>query len=112
MAALAAVQRGVVARRQLLKLGMSSRMVDERVRTGQLHPVHRGVYLVGHAVAPEGAREMAAALACGATGHVSHRAATALWTLAPSLPETAPVDVTVTDGAHRRAQGFACTGPP
>ena len=71
IASLAAAQRGVVARRQLLELGLSVFAIDQRVRSGRLHALHRGVYLVGHAVAPGGAREIAAALACGATGHVS-----------------------------------------
>ncbi len=106
VASLAAAQRGVVARRQLLKLGMSRARVDERVRSGRLHPLHRGVYLVGHKVPPEGAREMAAALACGPRASVSHRSAATLWALAPSLPNTAPVHVTVHNGSHRARPGI------
>ena len=56
IADLAATQHGVVSRRQLMTLGIPTRMIDWRVEVGRLHPMHRGVYLVGHAAAPETVR--------------------------------------------------------
>ncbi len=55
--------------------------------------MQHGVYLVGPLVHPR-AREMAAALACGAGAVVSHRSAAVLWQLWPDR-EGAPIDVTV-----------------
>jgi hypothetical protein len=43
-------QGGVIARRQLIALGLSASAIDRRVRAGRLHPLHRGVYSVGHRV--------------------------------------------------------------
>ena len=65
IADLAARQRGVVTRTQLLDAGLTPHAVDHRLRSGRLHALHRGVYLLGHSVPPEGARELAAVLACG-----------------------------------------------
>jgi hypothetical protein len=83
IAALAARQRGVVSRDQLLTAGIDGGAIKRRVRAGRLHSVHRGVYLVGHTVPPRGAREMAAVLACGDGAIVSHRSAAYLWQLLP-----------------------------
>jgi hypothetical protein len=47
LAALARRQHGVVSRGQLLALGLGATGVAERVRTGRLHRIHRGVYAVG-----------------------------------------------------------------
>ena len=63
--ALAARQFGVVSRRQLLRLGMSSGAIIAWLEQGRLHRIHRGVYLVGHPVPPPFAREQAALLAVG-----------------------------------------------
>src|SRR5215212_10751833 len=41
-------QHGVVARRQLLGTGVTGSAIDRLVRSGWLHPLHRGVYAVGH----------------------------------------------------------------
>lgn len=48
IAGLAAEQHGVVARRQLVDLGVSSRSIDHRLGTSRLHRVFAGVYAVGH----------------------------------------------------------------
>jgi hypothetical protein len=45
---LAAVQHGVVGRRQLLAVGLTSSMIETRIGTRLLVPLHRGVYAVGH----------------------------------------------------------------
>jgi very-short-patch-repair endonuclease len=67
-----------------------------------LHPVHRGVYLVGHAVPPLLARQMAAILACGPASAVSHRWAGSMWRLLPEQSSSARVDVTVAGGSGER----------
>ena len=47
VAELASRQHAVVSRRQLLALGLSKDGIAHRVRTGRLHPLHPGVYVVG-----------------------------------------------------------------
>jgi very-short-patch-repair endonuclease len=72
-----------VSRKQLLKAGLSPDAIDRRLKAGRLHPLHRGVYLVGHRVAPRHALELAAVLACGPRSVLSYRSAAALWGLFP-----------------------------
>src|SRR5690606_41815751 len=60
IAELAGRQRGVVTASQLRAAGFDAQAVKRRLRSGRLHRLHRGVYLVGHRVAPEGAAELAA----------------------------------------------------
>src|SRR4051812_12610979 len=48
IAVLAARQHGVVAHRQLMALGLSASAIQRMVSAGRLHPIHRGVYAVGH----------------------------------------------------------------
>jgi very-short-patch-repair endonuclease len=76
---LAERQHGVVARRQLLALGVGEEAIEVRLRTGRLHRLHRGVYAVGHRVLSREARCLAAVLACGPGAVLSHRSAAALW---------------------------------
>jgi very-short-patch-repair endonuclease len=90
VAALAGRQHGVVTRRQLLAMGMSTRMVDGRLARGGLHRVHWGVYSVGHRLLSRDGRWFAAVLACGPDSVLSHRSAGCLWSLLPTaagLPE-------------------------
>jgi very-short-patch-repair endonuclease len=89
MAALASRQHGVVARWQLTRLGMTSKMIDGRVERGLLHVVHRGVYAVGHRSLTMEGRWMAATLAFGPDAVLSHRSAGQLWGLVP-LSSIAP----------------------
>jgi hypothetical protein len=77
VAELAARQHGVVARRQLLALGVGSNGVDMRVAAGRLHRIHRGVYCVGHSLLSIKGHWMAAVLACGDGAILSHRCAAA-----------------------------------
>jgi len=81
IADLARRQHGVVARRQLLDLGLGPRAIGSRLERGSLHLVHRGVYAVGHSVLGRTGRWMAAVLACGPGAVLSHRAAAACWGL-------------------------------
>jgi very-short-patch-repair endonuclease len=96
---LAAKQHGVVARGQLLQAGLTPRQIEWRIHTGRLHEIHRGIYLVGHAVPPPLALEQAALLACGDASVLSHRSAANLWNLL-RYPASAPVWVTVPPGRN------------
>src|SRR5438045_9202911 len=87
IAKLAARQRSVVARWQLLAMGIAPRTINHRVASGLLRPLYRGVYLVGHTVPPPWAREMAALIAYGDRAILSHWTAADVWALpAPSQP--------------------------
>jgi very-short-patch-repair endonuclease len=99
---LAARQHGVVARAQLLALGLDAGAITYRVKARRLHPVHRGVYAVGHRPPSPLARAMAAVLACGPDALLSHRSAGALWRILP----TWPVRSDVTAPTSRRHPGI------
>src|SRR3954470_21640887 len=71
-------QHGVVARWQLLDLGIGEYAVRHRLRAGRLHAVFPGVYAVGHRRLTRRGHWMAAALACGPAAVLSHRTAAAL----------------------------------
>lgn len=104
IAVLAGAQHGVVARRQLLQLGLTAAVIHRRITTGGLHAVHRGVYAVGHTALTLRSRWMAAVLACGAGATLSHRDAGALWGIRPSA--VALIDIS---GAGRcRRPGIRC----
>lgn len=93
-------QWGVVARRQLLALGVSDGAVRHWLRTRRLRPLHHGVYAYGHAsLRPEG-RWLAAVLACGPGAVLSHRTAAALLDLLPTA--SARVDVVAPRTRHPR----------
>lgn len=81
IAALAAVQHGVVTSAQLGAAGLSPPAIAKRVARGRLHRLHRGVYAVGHAAPSPEQRWMAAVLACGEDAVLSHRSAAELWGL-------------------------------
>lgn len=81
MTALARVQHGVIARFQLLERGLGKDAVQHRIASGRLHPIHAGVYAVGHRVLSKQAWWMAAVLASGPEAVLSHRSAAALWML-------------------------------
>ena len=100
IAALAERQHGMVARRQLVALGVGSRATDHRLKCGRLHPVHRGVCAVGHRVITQRGRWMAAVLASGSGGVLSHRSAAALWGIRPTSRTS--VDVTTPRRLHAR----------
>jgi very-short-patch-repair endonuclease len=79
-----------------LGLGRSVEAIKYRVRTGELVPVHAGVYAVGYLRVEPVARAMAAVLACGEGAVLSHESAAALWGLRrwPGIPEvTTPTHV-------------------
>ncbi len=94
-------QHGVVARSQLLRVGIASRSIEHRISKGRLHPLWRGVYAVGRPEVTQKGRWMAAVLACGPTALLSHRSAAVLWGIAPG-PRAGPIEV-VADVFRRRA---------
>src|SRR5215210_3037679 len=104
IAALAAGQHGVVARWQLRDLGLDDNAIAYRLRTGRLHRLHQGVYAVGHTVLTALGRWMAAVLAAGPSGVLSHASAAALWDLRRSAAVI--VDVTIADGGSRKRKGL------
>ena len=101
IAGIAAQQRGLVTRQQLVAAGVGRGAIGNRLKRGQLHAVHRGVYLVGHAIPLPLALELAAALACGTGAAVSHRSAAALWSLLPAQDGGVEVTAPVRGRGHR-----------
>jgi very-short-patch-repair endonuclease len=102
IAELAAKQQGVVSRAQLLGLGASAAAIQRRQSCGRLHPVHRGVFLVGHVARAPHATEMAAVLACGEGASISHRSAAFVWQITDRPPAEVDVMVPVDWAARRR----------
>jgi very-short-patch-repair endonuclease len=82
VARLAERQHGVVARVQLIGLGMPKRTIERCLAEGRLHLVHHGVFAVGHPHIVEAGRRWAAVLAYREDALLSHRSAAALWGLA------------------------------
>jgi very-short-patch-repair endonuclease len=83
VARLAGRQHGVVARRQLLALGLGRVAIVERLKHGHLHEIHRGVYVVGARRISRRGKWMAAVLASRAGAVLSHRSAARMWGLIP-----------------------------
>jgi very-short-patch-repair endonuclease len=96
--ALAEGQHGVVARRQLLALGLGGDAIDARVRIGRLRVLHRGVYALGHGPLSRRSWWLAAVLSCGDQAVLSHRSAACLWGLV--RPRRGPIDVTNPRGSR------------
>lgn len=100
--ALATRQHGVVARQQLLGLGLSAQAIQHRVEKGRLHQVARGVYAVGRPELSARGRWMAAVLGCGRGAALSYGSAAALWGVERERREAVEVSVPV---ASPRRQG-------
>jgi very-short-patch-repair endonuclease len=79
IAAWAARQYGVIARWQLMLLGLGEKAIAYRVACGRLHVIHEGVYAVGHSRIGRSGRLMAAVLAFPAGAVLSHRTAAEVW---------------------------------
>jgi very-short-patch-repair endonuclease len=103
--ALAANQHGVLTRAQLRLCGLHELSIDRRIAAGRLHPLHRGVYAVGHTVLTVEGRWMAAVLAAGRDAVLSRSSAAAAWDL--RAIGGGPVHVTVPNhGGRRRRAGI------
>ena len=96
VAALAARQHGIVARCQLLALGLGPGTIEYVLDTGRLHRVYRGVYAVGHSRIGYYGRCTAAVLASGDHAALSHRAAGQVH----GLRTGSWIEVTVPRGRH------------
>jgi hypothetical protein len=70
---------GVLSLDELYACGLSRATVSKRVRNGRPHPLHRGVYAVGHPSVPLEGRFLAAVKACGPGAVLSHFSAATLW---------------------------------
>ena len=105
LAMLAERQHGVVTRSQLLEAGWSAGALQKRIRSGRLHPLHTGVYLVGHRLVQREGRWMAAVLATGPDAVLSHWSAAALWMIRPNsrsiIDVTCPHKSRTWDGIRR-----------
>jgi very-short-patch-repair endonuclease/predicted transcriptional regulator of viral defense system len=97
---LAERQHGVVARSQLLTLGVGRSAIEKLLRRRSLIPLHRGVYAVGHRQLRQEGRWLAAVLAAGPGAVLSHRDAAALYRLRKP-PEDRRISVSTP--AHPRA---------
>jgi very-short-patch-repair endonuclease len=95
-------QHGVVSVSQLGALGYSEVAIRHAREAGRLHPVHRGVYAVGHACLPLHGECQAAILACGAEALVSHRSAAWIWGLTQRFAR--PIEVTASSPRRTREQ--------
>lgn len=111
--ALVKQQHGVIARRQLLELGLSARQVERRIASGRLHPMWRGVYAVGRPLLEKRGYWTAAVLASGPGSALSHGSAAALWGFGREQHGSIDVSVPATrrsqrDGIrlHRRAESI------
>jgi len=102
VAALAGRQHGVVSRLQLLALGATRHVIEQRIRAGVLHRVHAGVYSVGHRTLTQEGRWLAAVLASGDGAVLSHASAAGLWELA----EDRGVPHTTTPSGSRTRRGL------
>jgi len=104
VAQLAASQWSVLSLAELLRCGLSRGMVDTRIGRGQLHPLHQGVYAVGHPSVPLEGRFLAAVKACGLGAVVSHFSAAALWEMVDW--DERHLEVTVEDTTPRVHAGI------
>lgn len=100
-AALASRQHGVVSTRQLQELGYSRNAISRQASVGRLHPIHRGVYAVGHTRLSAHGRCLAAVLACGRGALLSHSSAAWLWGLVPTCAIL--IEVSVPTRGHSRS---------
>ncbi len=101
--ALAENQHGVVSSDQLRSIGYTAQAIYYRIRTGRLHPLHRGVYAVGRSQVTDHGRWMAAVLACEG-GVISHSSAAALWRIGPE--ERDHVELSFSGSSRRRRPGL------
>jgi Transcriptional regulator, AbiEi antitoxin len=90
---LAARQHGVIAHRQLVAGGLSRSGIQRLIEAGWLHPLHKGIYAVGHRLVSWSGRCSAAVLACGCGALLSHQPAAGLWEVRRSSSSTLHVTV-------------------
>ena len=103
IAAIARLQRGRVARRQLIDAGISSAAVARALAAGRLLPEHRAVYVVPGSETTTLGRETAALLAIRDGAVLSHHTAAVLWGL--RLPAAADIHLLVAGGPAGAVRG-------
>src|SRR2546423_841893 len=101
---LAGRQHGVVTRTQLLELGFSAQAIKHRVGKRRLHPVARGVYVVGRPELTKNGRWMAAVMSCGPGALISHEDAAALFEI--RRKRQVPIEVSVPRRSFPRRPGL------
>jgi hypothetical protein len=79
LAAVSGRQHGIVSTSQLFRLGYSKAAISRQVHAGSLHPLHYGVYAVGHKAITRKGQCLAAVFSCGDGALLSHRSAAWLW---------------------------------
>jgi hypothetical protein len=73
VARIASQQHGRISHAQMVAAGVDRDRIKRWRADGRLHPVHRGVYAVGHTATFPLADLVAAVLACGDGARASHR---------------------------------------
>jgi hypothetical protein len=106
IASIANLQRGRVARRQLIAAGIPPRMVARLVAAGKLWPRHAGVYVVGHNSEVEFGRETAALLAFTNPAGLCLHSAAHIWRLRPAALDAAVDVIFVENRSGGRRQGI------
>jgi very-short-patch-repair endonuclease len=110
IADLAGRQHGVVARSQLLDAGITTDQLKGLLRRCHLHPLHRGVYAVGHTQLTHEGRWLAAVLACGRSSFLSYGAAGQLLWIVPRQQRLA-IHVSVPRTSGRSHSGIVIHRP-
>ena len=108
LAAKATAQHGVIARRQLLELGVTRHQIERMRSSRRLHDVHRGVYAVGHRALSERGHWMAAVLACGPDALLSHRSCAALTGIRRTALSYVEVIVPTRRGRIEGVRAYVC----
>jgi very-short-patch-repair endonuclease len=103
IARLAGRRHGLVTIGQLRRLGLRRGAIEHRRKVGRLHPIHIGVYAVGHGAITVEGHLLAAVMACGSEAVLSHEQAALLWGMFPPWMEVdlEPVNVTVPRDSRR-----------
>ncbi len=98
-------QHGVVARRQLLAVGLTQPAIHHRLATGRLHRVRPGVYVVGRPELSRDGELMAAVLAAGPGAWISHE--TGAEVLRVRRRESGPIEVSFLTARSLKRPGMA-----
>jgi Transcriptional regulator, AbiEi antitoxin/Protein of unknown function (DUF559) len=104
LARFAARRHGVVSREDLHTIGFSDTMIRDRLASGRLHRLYRGVYAVGHTLVGREGRWLAAVLACGDAAALSHRSAAAHWGIRRTAAARIDIAVSRTSGVRSSAR--------
>lgn len=95
---IAGQQWGVIGWHQLKSCGVSHSTADRWRADGKLHPIHRGVYALGHPSVPIQGRLVAALIHAGPNAALSHATAAWWWHLIDDEPTI--IDVSAPGGAR------------